>query len=483
MDILNRESKNRSKSSVKIINKSIRRPEIIESFDKDNTKSSKMKKVYGNLPSMKRFKSQRDQKITSLQSNIPVTPPNNQVHIIQGISKTEKRIKRFPERSGEKNQLAYEVLKAQSDKLELSRDLSTFDYNFYLECDLIQKFRAIKFEAIRMSKSISFYENLVSNGEVLQTKVMKAFETNELNIKKSQDHPNYNEVFPIKKSLSPINTHYFKGVFNISGLKCLGNVASQFYLQHTFKILYNNSQYLNTVIEKNLVKIIHEKSINYKQAVFEYIVPHLYIKHTGEVNTLLFDEDCGSKYYAVSIKPKGGKQMLTLFVYFFNSTVNFKVLGTNISLALTKDESYVLESNMSNTELRKIIQKHLFWFQNGLVWGDCLFDLLETESNYLKDQYLAEAFNDYLKKTFSFKLNFCERKLKIEGFECQKKKHIKIYTANSVITLQENSREYKLLFDLQSLDFYQLTNTLSKSLELKIVLNSIFGKKFITNNS
>ncbi|OMJ84730.1 hypothetical protein SteCoe_14120 [Stentor coeruleus] len=481
MDILNREPKNRSKSSVKIINKSIRRQEIIESFDKDNIKNSKIKKVYGNLPSMKRFKSQRDPKIVSIQSNIPSTPLNNHVNINQVISRTEKKIKKFPERSGEKDKLVYEILKAQSDKLELSRDLSTFDYNFYLEFDLIRKFRSIKSEAFSMLKSISFYEKLVTNGEALQIKVVKTIEENE-SIKKSQDSLNCIEIFPIKKSLTPNNVYNFEGMFNISGITCPGSITSQFYLKHTLKILYENSQYLHTVIEKKLVKIIHEKNISYKQAVLEYIIPHLYIKHTGKVSTLHFDEACGLKYYAVSVKLKGAKQKFTLFVYFIKNSVIFEVIGTNISLNITRDEIGLFETSVNIVELKKVIQKHLFWIQNGLVWGNCVFDIKETESNYLKDQYLAEAFNDYLQKSFSFKINFCERKLKIEGFECQKKKHIKIYTANSVITLQENSREYKLLFDLQSMDFYQLAKTLSKSLELKIILNSIFGKKIIRDN-
>ena len=477
MDIKSTTPKFRSKSSIKIGNKTpIRKNELGDFFDKEQTKVQSYMRVYGHIPTVRRFRSTRDSKPLASPAVLPSTPSNKNQNTSY-ISLTKPNRIRYHEKIGESETLNYEILKAQSDKLELERDLSTYEFELLGSINFANTLKEMKGYSYSIVNMFSDYErhcdeitNLLqdinSNKKILYENSLQR----ESSLAQIEDFENFN----IKVSNKLTLIEEYKGISTISGKKCLINIKSKLYESHHIKCLLPSGEYLQLNINKNLTEQVHKLG-SYKKMIELYICPHLYIMKICDDINLFYDENYGVTFLAFLMKLKGAKNFATIIVRNLEDSYKIEIGGSNAFKIVDKFSLRVNNNFGGNAnKIRLEIQKSLIFRYNSLLWGDNPFNTRENSSKFLKESFLSDAFNDYIRKIFSLKISFQGKIFRIEGFECQKIKQVKFSSSKSTVSVGEDSKEFRLLFTLQCIDYYKNHKTLSKSLEMEYLLNSIF---------
>lgn len=461
MEPLIRTPKPRSKSSVKIINK---RSEISEGTYMETPKTQSYKRVYGHFPTVKRIKSTRDYKTIQSPSRVASMSKGKMGKSTVNLIKIDKKTGK----TSENEKIRYEILKAKSDKLELMRDLSTYEHNLYVGLGYSKKIeKFIKIGKGLEGKLWEYEEGNKKNLEILSgiDAVLKGFE------KKSGgdlQELGFFEVFGVRPSETPEKMlENYQGMHSISGISCCISITSKFSNTHMVKCLLLSGQVVELTIHKQFPNTL----LNFSSKVKEFILPSLYFLISRERYSLLFDKTHGKSFLAITLKLKGLSQTITLIINNLQDFFRCEIAQTKFSILIDKFDLDCKDFSAEN--LLKQLKNHLFFNQNSLVWGDDPFNIRERSSKMLKDNFLSDAFNDYLRKVFEIKIAVGGKTFKVEGFECQKKKHIKVISSKSTVILQENSQDFKFLFMLQHFSFGKAPKTLTNSLELREMIKNL----------
>ena len=376
--------------------------------------------------------------------------------------------------------LTYDIQKAMSDKLELIRDLSTYEYNFSSECDVFTTLHKI-YDIVRplphAVKSIeeiihnesSCYETLL-NGltsiSSLQTedKLEQSAECEDLIVRA------INEAH----FLSPV----FEGFSIISGVRCMVSLVSDKWLEslrfqamtiegsvYTLTMIQSMSNSLYT--NKQLLDIIHEK-----------LLPFLSLHMENQKTTMIFDSQQGSSYYSLLCHLKGYGLCNVQVTVKSESTLALEVpsIDQTVYAQIDQDASELFQNKI---KLARLVQERLVYSKNArtLFWEEYgeIFMRREKGSKLFNEDYLRSVMDmGHFDQTYSVDIQ--KLGVRIDCFVYKEQIILKATFMKETIEIDSVSKFYSYLQDLQFFTMSKSPKTLASSLEVEALLLRIFPR-------
>ncbi|CAG9331500.1 unnamed protein product [Blepharisma stoltei] len=389
------------------------------------------------------------------------------------------------------DQLKYNIKKAKSDKIELMRDIATYESNFSAKTALSSKFRTLA-ENCAMIKFL-FEETKSSNNAKL---LLKENIENALDMLHSPDNSmillNKKEKINIIKSKSfkfvdrKVSHQIFAGIALVSLLSCIINIQlnknSHDYL---ISMKIPSGQILSLYLNKNL--LVSRKSNIAK----DQIIPHLWIKIDSHQYSLVYDPECSITFLSFVLSLKGDASNLnTVLIRETLLILKIQIIGTLFSIDI--DKSLITDKSSIFLEhphkIARILRSKICFSRKNksFIWiedssADHCFKFKELSSNFLDEKYLNQAFNDIKTGDFlMYKIRIKGKLYTLEYYSQKGEESLKILFSKNSILLTKWSKEYNYLMSLQFESQFSIC-TLSKSLELEYFLSNLNKSEIFIN--
>lgn len=277
-----------------------------------------------------------------------------------------ERIERIQKNNLSSNHLSYWIKKARSDKLEIIRDVATYECEFSENRNLFQKLNEIELNCFAIKNAFEFYLALNQNNldinsffnENLQS--LKSIEHEHLNKDKSQGiemKGNYS-LSRIEKK----NKAYriiFTGVKMISCFLCFLRIEANdtdCFILISLSTLFGEC--LNFYLDSNpheLYKLTLSKNI-------DYLISKLWILFDHSSITLCCDENCNKTFISIIIKLKGYQHTYkTVILEQENEDVTFSIphtlLRVQINVKEMTDKISIFQENPKR--LKQLLESRL----------------------------------------------------------------------------------------------------------------------------
>ena len=367
-----------------------------------------------------------------------------------------------------------EILNTKSDVLELKRDLATYEFAFIKNTNFLEFIEDFNHCFQNINKVLNTNIGLRKSGEEISNNIRTAYKNKKELRVFGLSQIIITEGFNVKKDVEWFKkTEVFSGVWVVSGIRCVLSIKTTLFVNHLISCLLPSGTSLTLRVEKSLSSTQKQ---TYSQKIKEKIFPFLHINKNNLKLELEFDELYSKKHTNFFIQLKGTPQPIILFVTDLDKNFLFQIKDSNLSLILEKlslETRDLLFTNLPKLKLE--ILDRLFVYKKKLVWGNHPFEVRERSSKYLNVNFLTESFDESLRKKFSLKTSYKRKGYKIEGIETSTGKYLKIFNNESVVVIREFSKEFSFLFGMQCLNFYKDFVTMTKSLEMGVVIKRLFN--------
>jgi hypothetical protein len=225
--------------------------------------------------------------------------------------------------------LLYDIQKAASDKYEIMRDTSTFDYNFSNEKGLLSTFKQLHEISKPLPDSSNLIRDIIMQESSFYNSLLKGI-TNISSLKTNLLKDYYDEIeyFGIKKknSAQKLNTVY-KGNFIISGVRSIVSLTSDKWLENLhfstctldgFKCNLKTTQNTSTsyYTSSEITNIVKKK-----------LLPCLSYGIKNDEIFLIFDPYQNKNYYNMLSKIRGYKTCIVRVTIKNESNILLEVPG------------------------------------------------------------------------------------------------------------------------------------------------------------
>lgn len=377
--------------------------------------------------------------------------------------------------------LTYEIQKALSDKLELIRDIATYEYSFSKTC---------RVEAA-VTQLHDWAKKLPDKGpdsEIAEItdKVQSSF--SELLWPKTSQiaYVPETEDFGIKQeTYSKTKLLLFRGSFVISDVPCILKISGTKWLEEVEIILHTLTGLTFTYFLKFNSSTIYQSQEELFEVLNSNYISKLYliISHNNELE-LMFDDSHSEKFKVINYFIRGfGKCSLMLTVDV--GQLNIQVLEQKEVLEVPK-EILALETlkNLNIKEVKRIVNTHIYYDNRtkGFYWQDeldlaTIFHKKENKSKMMNDEFLKETLSmKNFKIIYSFFVLVGEIEFKVDMLVFKEQVKCKISTDVESIEIPQESRNFKALSEMQSIDILTNPSTLQKSLEIQVLIKKQFPR-------
>lgn len=423
--------------------------------------------------------------------NLGVSPPPSARPLLsqRNVSQTERQVEKA---KAALDKLTHTVQKAQSDKLELQRDLATYDH---LLCE--QSSVKTNISSLR-SLAASFLDKNPNTTEFLTWEqialedIAAGFQRIEAIGMSADPEPSEKSYEKEDFDLRELNniSHYrqlYRGVAVISNRHAVVTVKSN----GLFRQLLISAVTLNGAVYRLTLKqdMMEQESLITKRqihnAVKTDILPHLYFQMAGMDARLLFDPSCGVSFVSliIAVKSKEARINLSAELVEDKSTVNLTTLLGEVTIPKKEltSKSSIFQSN--HHQLATKLQKGLYLVDKELVWHpntnlNLLFHMKETTSLFFNDEYISERL-----QTVVFMLQFAEKYVldsetfRIEFLSHKNTVQLRIVGAECVAEITSGSAELQFLLGLQAFDCKAARTTFLRSLELRSLVKQVASSR------
>lgn len=455
---------NRSKSAIRNSSLSNKKTESSCNLTKDITKISSFLRAYGKVQMKKRFKSTRDLKFEE-KPQISISTNKLKPNATTESTKALTKIEKYSKKNASSFLIENDILKAKSDLLDLKRDLAT--YEFELTQNIYQKniVRNLQVFHSKIEKSFKSYLNLGT--QELADKIKNSL-SNPIKFIKNEELKVFSPLNEVHKTKDSDLQFQYKKIIKLSGTRCLISIRS-LNDNHKIESLLPNGKELKLSIEKSLSNLGNFSK--YCEEIENNVVKFLFIEAGPDDIQLGFDEKLMKTFVTFYTFIKGFKFDL---VRVTDAGDNF-LIEAKSSLFVSKSSIQVHNFQGPNYHtLETLIKTQLFYSKKSLFWGENAFALRDSTSKYLSDKYIDNLFDENLKKHCSFKYQHNRKLFKFDFYETSTGKHMRITSNRQNFLFPEHSYEYHLSSKLQSFDLSNSQLTLSCSLELRLVIESLY---------
>ena len=390
------------------------------------------------------------------------------------------------------NKLAQTVQKAVSDKLELKRDLATYEVLFCRGSKADGSIRELKQRAESFPVSDETQTEIIGWEKFAMEHISEGFQRVE-KVETRPEVPSNLDLFEksdfdlrLPSDISRYRQLY-RGVCIISSLHSLVTVKSN----GLFRQLLISSATLQGFVHHLTVRqdMMERENLMTKRqihtAVKADILPHLYFQMESGGTHLMFDPACSVSFLSLMIVVKGREAPIHTSAELSEDqdSVHVSSLLGEVTIPrreLTNRQS-IFQANQQ--QLATKLQQGLYYVDRTLVWQaegrvNLLFHLKEANSLLFNEEYVNERL-----QTVTFTLLFSEKyqldsfSYKIELLSHKDTLKFRIVGADRTVEIAHNSVQMAFLTSMQGLDCRLAKATLLRSLELKTVVKQAFSLK------
>lgn len=383
----------------------------------------------------------------------------------------------------------YAIANIKSDRLELQRDLATY------ECEFARS-EGLGMKLIKLNSLASSLPDIFETLEVLSNTELTLLK----NLQEGLQQVSVDQQPPGKEtpSLPPSENYgsrtvstkliisYFKGVHVISGLHCLVNVVGDS-LARSFRVTVqtmSGEEYMMTVDHK--VKFDLNNLINVTK---QQLLPHFYFTYTSKEFSLNFDTRCYTSFVTVVAEVQGSPEYLsTVILTQDDEEVRLTLMSPpaeiTVPLSSITEKPSVFEMPLSR--LTRLIKKSLHYLPSThrLKWNTGkivnVYKHKDKSSNFMDANYVKEMLEANYSLLHSGTLYLNGVPFTIEVVVYQDKDKLRIGSPHKYIDLPANSAELVMMSSLQFNNLRRSFLTLLKSLELAHLIHKLFPQYFVT---
>jgi hypothetical protein len=384
------------------------------------------------------------------------------------------------------NALETDIYQGKSDKLELKRDLHTYEYQAGHTVDLTKRLTEIANTTETLPGFITVAEAISTQARGLFLGIQCQLE----DFAKPEERVQ-REVLtrPLGLQLRMADTSHhlrtvYRGAGKVSGQTCILHIMANKALMDLRVIALTPEQ--NSLTFQLKQKAVSE--VDTLKYLKSYILPFLYVRWNklGELD-LALDRDVGHRLGSLFLQVQGSRRKILLHMKEDGMEVSFSSSHTEASLLVSIDKITANSSIFSHPyeELKAILEEKLLILHNPerLVWVQegaqgVTFKAKEKGSKLLDPDYLSERLHDFVQVLVA------KEELTVDGHWYV----IELYAHKTVEKLRITGRDHyeeigadsqlmKLVKGLQFELLQKSIKTLLCSLELEVVVKALFAPK------
>jgi len=388
--------------------------------------------------------------------------------------------------------LTQTVRKAVSDKLELGRDLATYEFLFCKDSGAERNLGQLKQLAEGFPGSDEVSAEIIAWEKFAMKCISEGFQT----VEKVESGP---QVLPdsdlFEKSdfdlrcLNDISRYrqLYRGVSVISSLHCLVTVKSNGLFRQLLisaVTLQGRSHHLTVrqdMMERESLMTKREISV----AVKADILPHLYFQVEEGGMHLMFDPSCAVSFLSLVLTVKSREAHIHTSVELSEDQDFIHITSSLGEVTIPRYEltnrHSIFRSNQH--QLASKLQQGLYYLERALIWQagnreNLLFRTKEAHSLFFNDEFIARRL-----QTVAFLLQFSEKYVldlisyKMEFWSHKESLKLRIVGPERTVDIGSNSLQMAFLIGLQGLDCRTARLTFLHSLQLKLLVKQAFSSK------
>lgn len=423
-------------------------------------------------------------KIKTAKEELLQKPP-----ILKPQTSGNKEKQKNPEEVKKKTELLYEISVAKSDRIEILRDLSTYEYELSNKIHLQDRLDTLTSSLGTLPQMFEKLQDISSENQVISMRINEGFTELHSLTQSSIDLSYKSEKFPVRpySTLRKMRLLY-TSLKIISGTRVIISVKGDSFLENFLvSIMTTEGEVCSNVAIK--LDILAVDTLNQKvevnTAIEQKIIPHLYLIYHNRTLQLEFDENFPNDKNSVIINLKNFGRT-SVFVWQADESIFLHVTDPKYEKKINKSQLLSFEQSLSQIPLpalAKSLSAHLRYSSNRtefeIEWLDSVsayFYKKETTSNLMNEDYIKESLG-----TQSF-ARIWDEEVQINGtkyfvqclaYHTLKKIVVKTIGGKS-LEIAPETQAYKFISNLQSIDLSKHPATLCNSLELRKLIKSFF---------
>lgn len=386
-----------------------------------------------------------------------------------------------------------EIKKIKSDKIELTRDLATYEASYSIHTELTTKLHQFKGFARSLP---DIYANLSlmasKETEILaqinsELQTIHNLEIEFMNSKECKEDIHL-EKYRVKlhSDVHKIKT-VFTGVRKISGKRCIVSICADSLFR---KIEVNITTEEGKSFKKytiparsSIINQIKQNKLTDSE-IASRILNHMYLLYYENRLNLNYDEDCSVSFFTVCMYIKGLNHEISLILKQEDDIILIILTEPYVEKRVPCVE-ILKNQNLSIDRLdqvQKVLKSRLKCFQEVGVYSldwlthennsfkekDSISRLLDVE--YINTQIAEETFLIYR----VFKKELYNKKLSIKLLRCKEILKFRLKYKQRVIYLEQDTKEFKFLSALQGASLMDSPLTYVKSIEFDKTILKLF---------
>jgi len=389
--------------------------------------------------------------------------------------------------------LEHFVAAAKSDRFELRRDIATYEHECSKKLELSAKLFKLNSLASSLPDIFQSFKEISAREQGIFNRIQEDVKELGLIVTASTSGGSIEipaEEFDLKEIHRTKTVEYFRGVHQISGVHCLlviigDDNAERFHV----KLQTMTGEEFGISVKHKLPAVeISPKVIR------ELLLPYFYLTITEGELKLNFDTRCSTDFATILTEIKGSPEYLNTLILTEEGeeedVVYLTLLEPPAELKLPRSKLTSEESlfDESISKMQRLISTHLVYIRGSgeLIWSsrrrvrNHTYSYKHQVSKLLDAAYVKEILEADFSILFVSELFLADKPYRIEVLGYRNSYKLKISGEDRMIELNSNSYEMKFLKDLQGLNLTSFS-TLSKSLELEVIVAKLFPKRHAVN--
>lgn len=418
-------------------------------------------------------------------------PPKTTERMLKSLSKnqisTQTEKKAYPDDPKKKAGLQYDISVAKSDKLEIIRDLSTYEFELSNQIAVQERLKLLDSHLGTLPELYLQFQGISSENESIADLITNGLKSLH-NLKNPHPEPLLsNEKFEVREQNTLRKTILLhKKIAIISGIRALVQVKGDIFLENfCVSILTGKGEIcMNVPIKISAITIdTLNHSVKATEVIEGNLIPFMYFMCVRNEITLMFDEGFIRDKISVVVDLKNyGK--VSVFVWQFEEALNVQIIEPKFEKRINRANLFEGQniSQVSLTCLKRFLTSHLRYIgKKGdieIEWVEDFaleFSKKEMKSKLMNEEYVKESlgtqsFNRIWQKNIV--VNSVEYLVQCIAYGSLKK--LLVTSGVKTIEIKQGSEIFNYIFALQSIDILKNSTTLIQSLELKKIIKSFF---------
>lgn len=404
----------------------------------------------------------------------------------QFSSKLDKQ--KQSEDSKRKAELVYEISVAKSDKLEIVRDLSTYEYELSCKINIPEKLEIMAQSLASIPSSFDNVYSFASETDKISNLIKDGLNHLHGFRKQSFSSNLSSEYYKIREhnTLRRMQLLY-KSIKKVSGVRVLISIKGDVFFENFLVSLAttDNEIVVNVPIKLDILAVdTLNQSVEMTSAIEQKILPHLYLVYKNRKLQVKFDENFPNEKISVIFYMKNWGKTSALLSQ-IDESIMLYITDPEYEKKINRSQVLNFDQVLSTVPLKSLsdkLSRHLKYIisddKYDIEWIESsseVFNRKEQTSKLMNEEYIKESLGTQaFTRVWEQELRINNSMCFIQCFSYHSLRKILIGVGGKSLEIKPESQTYRFIVGLQSIDIAKNPVTLCNSLELKKLIKSYF---------